>query len=69
MKCPYCNQEMEQGEIRSQRTMYFISDSADSFWSASSEQKIKISTNNWTAPKARAYACKSCKKVILDFGE
>ena len=69
MKCPYCDKEMEQGEIRSQRTMYFISDSADSFYTASKEEKIKISSNNWTAPKVRAYACKDCKKIILDFRE
>ena len=46
MKCPYCNQEMESGEIRSQRTMFFISDSADSFYAANKDEKIKISTNN-----------------------
>lgn len=69
MKCPYCNQEMEQGEIRSQRTMFFVSDSAESFYSASKDEKIKISTNNWTAPKIKAYICRKCKKVISDFEE
>lgn len=70
MKCPFCNQEMEQGKIhrtRSNPGLYYIANTEKGFYLA---DKIKISTAHWWQNYyVMADYCKTCKKIIIDVKE
>lgn len=74
MKCPYCNNEMEIGKLRSKGGVFFLPDG---------EKMPKLYTQNEMAKHRAvsfppfvldvfpeypsAYVCRECKKLIIDF--
>ncbi len=74
MNCPYCNKEMEKGYISDSRRyrMLWLPEGTNFFLNT----KKSITKHNgiilcelpwleWEAPVA--YACKECKKVIIEY--
>ena len=74
MNCPYCNNEMEIGKLRSKGGVFFLPDG---------EKMPKLYTQNEMAKHRAvsfppfvldvfpeypsAYVCRECKKLIMDF--
>ncbi len=59
MKCPYCQNEMEEGAIVSQRVPQ---------WLKSGEKKGRYlnAKRHWTYNEIAGYHCKKCNKIIID---
>lgn len=68
-KCPYCNEEMESGYIQCR----------DGLWWAKKKRlvaafpnldkmsvKLSIEDGPFSGCAARAYLCRTCKKIIVD---
>ncbi len=71
MKCPYCNQDMEKG--------YLVSDATAIAWRKEQYDSARILSKNsdgiqldrrlmGAARLSNAYCCKSCQKILLDYG-
>ena len=59
MKCPYCNSEMEKGEINQDR--YALK------WKSEKKgaKSVKL-TSMLTQTDVDAYLCRNCNKMIID---
>ncbi len=66
MICPYCNEEMEQGVIHSDRyAMKWIAEKDDKGSLFSSFAK-GIKLTNLEKDYVDAFYCKSCNKIVID---
>ena len=68
MKCPYCNEEMEQGfienaaEISWRKKLYHIP------YARFNKVTVVLSESSFTRSAAViAFLCRSCEKVIIDY--
>lgn len=71
MKCPYCNQEIENGYITSNaRAIAWRKEKYESAL-VKKGNGIQLSYNllGGTATIKNAYCCKYCKKIIIDYSE
>lgn len=72
MKCPYCNEEMEQGYIQCRGGVYWSNKKrAVSALPPVTGKSINLSEYNisLSGPYVIAYNCSKCKKIIIDYGE
>lgn len=68
MKCPWCGKEMTDGFINSARQVLFSENPNSPLIFTKAGGDINLTQHNWTRPSSKAYHCKSCKKVIVDYG-
>ena len=72
MDCPYCGREMEFGIIHSPQELSWIKgDRRRTFARADfHEGSVMLSQASFlNGSAAAAYACKGCKKVIIDYAD
>ena len=67
MKCPWCENIMTEGYINSARQVVFSERQNEDFFYFGSKEAVKLTQHNWTRPCAKAYHCKNCKKVVVDY--
>ena len=70
MKCPYCGNEMERGVIQSPHEISWT-DKKHFFGRAGFHKgSVVLSQLSFlTGSAVRAYCCKSCKKVSIDYSD
>ena len=74
MKCPYCDAEMEQGELQSRGGVFFLPEGEAApklYTKKEMERHRAISLPPYLLREPgdypTAYACRSCRKVFLDY--
>ena len=68
MKCPYCDEEMEDGILQAQRYILWTKKQHKlSYHPKEGDVLIGEKTIGDVMPKA--YICKNCKKILLDYSE
>lgn len=67
MRCPYCNNEMKDGYVQSARQIFFTVKPHKIFFVGSQDDETILSNYNLTSPTVKAYRCKKCEKVIIDY--
>ena len=67
MKCPYCQQQMEYGIVRSNRLMWWAVEKDRLYFSPKYEDEFKIGHGIF-GTKTNGYCCSDCKKIIIDYG-
>lgn len=71
MKCPYCNQEMENGYITSDANFIaWRKEKHESAWVRKGEG-IQLARNilGGAVSVNNAYCCNSCKKIVIDYSQ
>ena len=63
MKCPYCNNEMEQGMIYDRIQVRWQKDNS------LFPKTVNLSKAGFFGGSAVAFLCENCKKVIIDYSE
>ena len=66
MKCPWCNQEMEDGCIQSERGDIVYREEYQSFFTPD-DKDIVLNKNVITSPRVKACICKQCKKIVIGY--
>ena len=74
MKCPYCNNEMEKGKLRSKGGVYFLPD-GEKIPLLYTEHEMKKHNAVYLPPYMMAhppeyptaYICRSCSKIVIDY--
>lgn len=65
MKCPFCDNEMENGYIQSARDIFWGRKKHKLFFM---NDEISIASG-WNGSTKEAYACKVCQKIIIDYSD
>lgn len=78
MQCPFCGAEMEEGTFRSRGCNFFLPkgkraafytkrcmEKANAVMLPPSPYKMALSSLQWP----RAYCCRSCRKIIIEYEE
>lgn len=65
MKCPYCNNEMEQGFVQSARDIFWSKEKHKVFFNVREGELTIAKGLNGCIRKANC--CKICKKIIVDY--
>ena len=68
MLCPWCNQEMKQGFLQSSRSIIFSPEIAEGVVMALREGEVKLTKHFWSTPRAPAWHCAGCKRVVAEYG-
>lgn len=74
MKCPYCNNEMGKGELRSKGGVYFLPD-GEKAPLLYTERELKRRNAVYLPPYMTAhppeyptaYICRSCSKIMINY--
>ena len=74
MKCPYCNNEMDKGELRSKGGVYFLPD-GEKIPLLYTEREMKKRNAVYLPPYMTehppvypaAYICRSCSRIVIDY--
>ena len=66
MKCPWCNSEMEDGCLQSYRNNIVYRKEYQTFFS-NDEHDIVLNKNGFGSPRVKAYICKQCKKIVIEY--
>ena len=74
MKCPYCNSEMEKGELRSKGGVFFLPD-GESSPLLYTEREMEKHNAVYLPPYMlslipeypTAYICRQCSKIVIDY--
>lgn len=74
MKCPYCNNEMDKGELRSKSGVYFLPD-GEKTPLLYTEREMKKRNAVYLPPYMTAisvkyptaHTCRSCSKIVIDY--
>lgn len=70
MKCPYCNEEMENGYITSDaRAIAWRKEKYESAVVRKGDGIQLRNTMGNAATLANSYCCKTCQKIIIDYSE
>lgn len=70
MKCPYCNEEMEQGVIQSPQELNWQAQKRLLNRSDLYEDAVCLSYPSFIKGSAvEAWLCRNCQKVIVDFAD
>ena len=68
MLCPWCNQEMVEGFLQSGRGAIFAQEIKEGSVLARKEGEVNLLTFHfWTAPRAPAWHCARCKRVVVEY--
>lgn len=68
--CPYCGQEMEKGYITTDaNAVAWRKEKHESALVLKKSDGIQIAKNHFAACNFEAYCCRSCKKVIIEYGD
>ena len=74
MKCPYCNNEMVKGELRSRGGLYFLpaGEKTPLLYTDGEMKKrnaVYLPPYMMSHPPEypRAYICKACTKIVIDY--
>ncbi len=65
MKCPYCNQEMENGFVQSARDIFWGGKKHKLFFKPSNDNEFIIA-DGWNGCVISAYCCRDCEKIIIN---
>ena len=66
MQCPYCGKEMELGLVQSPHEIAWLKGDTKHAFAIAAAHNIK---NMITGCAVRAFLCRSCKKVIIDYSD
>ena len=74
MKCPYCNNEMEKGELRSKGGLFFLPE-GESIPKLYTDNQMKRHNAVLLPPHMAsirpeyptAYICRQCSKIMIDY--
>ena len=74
MKCPYCNNEMEKGELRSKGGLFFLPE-GESIPKLYTDNQMKKHNAVHLPPYMTsihpefptAYICRLCSKIVIDY--
>ncbi|WP_053957480.1 PF20097 family protein [Inediibacterium massiliense] len=66
MKCPYCNTEMKEGILQSNRYLLWAKTKHKLSYHPKDEE-ILLDEKMIGDVTVEAYICKDCKKIILDY--
>ena len=73
MKCPYCNNEMDKGELRSKGGVYFLPD-GEKTPLLYTDREMKKHNAVYLPPYMlggveypTAHICRSCSKIVIDY--
>ena len=74
MRCPYCNNEMDKGTLRSKGGVYFLPD-GEKVPLLYTEREMKKRNAVYLPPYMTAYPpehpaahiCRSCSKIVIDY--
>lgn len=74
MKCPYCNNEMEKGELRSKGGLFFLPE-GESIPKLYTDNQMKKHNAVHLPPYMTsihpefpaAYICRQCSKIVIDY--
>lgn len=70
MKCPYCNEEMEQGVIQSQQEINWQEKTHMINRSDLYDGAVRLSKRSFVKGSAvEAWLCRKCEKVIIDYSD
>lgn len=65
MNCPYCNEEMEHGYIKSSQCMHWGKEKALGYF----PKDMKLTKNFWKGffegNFVEAYHCRHCEKIVI----
>ena len=67
MLCPWCNQEMAEGYLQSSRKVIFAPEVKEGFVLAWKEGEVTVTKHFWSTPKATAWHCAGCKRVVVEY--
>ena len=67
MLCPWCNQEMKQGFLQSSRGVIFAPEVKEGVVLALEEEDVKLTKRFWSTPRALAWHCAGCKRVVVEY--
>lgn len=68
MKCPYCNKDTEPGVIQSQHALRW--QKTRYIFLTKRETDITLSDQNiWKGSAVKAYLCRECQKIVIDYSE
>ncbi len=68
MKCPYCNNEMEQGLLQGMRRVAWVKN-RHKISLFPKQGEILLENNTCNDFILSAEICKNCKKIILDYSD
>ncbi|MGO1477234.1 PF20097 family protein, partial [Alkalibacterium gilvum] len=66
MKCPYCNQEMENGLVQSSRGIFWGKKKHKFFGIPIHEEEFSIA-DGWNTSAINGYCCRDCQKIIIEY--
>lgn len=72
MKCPYCNQETEAGFIQSSQELSWKKGDKRPFFGRAKLHEGSVVLSSFSMMKGsavKAYLCRDCKKVIVDYAD
>lgn len=67
MKCPYCQNEMENGFIQSGRNILWVQKKHIISTNAKNENDIIIANNPLGGAVIKGFCCRKCKKIIIEY--
>ncbi|QIB69682.1 hypothetical protein Ami103574_10270 [Aminipila butyrica] len=68
MKCPYCNNEMEQGLLQGMRRIAWVK-KQHKLSLLPEQDEIMLENNSFSDFTLSASICKKCKKIVVDYGD
>ncbi len=69
MECPYCDNEMEAGDLLAPRGAYWVKKGSGPFSFIRKSKGVAI-VGMWSgSPNEHSYLCRNCGKVIIDINE
>ena len=69
MKCPYCQNEMEPGYIKSNKHIIFTCNDSGLPIPISKKDDIKLTANMISPATCYAWNCRTCQKIIIEYQE
>ncbi len=67
MKCPFCEQETEEGKVVCEYPIWYVPGKDGRFYF--NRERRKIAAKSWPYDSVPAEYCKNCKKMILTVDE
>ncbi|WP_019230432.1 PF20097 family protein [Sedimentibacter sp. B4] len=68
MRCPYCNNEIEQGLLQGMRRVAWIK-RQHKVSLLPKQGEVLLENNTFSDFLLQAHICKSCKKIVVDYSD
>lgn len=68
MRCPYCNEEMEQGYLQTMQRIAWTK-KIHKISLLPKDGEVLLENNTFKGANFQAYICKQCKKVLFDYSD